>query len=46
MIFFSYIIISFALFVNTEKANYSEKIPDSNFSIDMIHIPGGEFKMG
>ena len=46
MIFFSSIIIPFLLFVNTEKSNYSEKIPDSNFSIDMIYIPGGEFKMG
>ena len=46
MIFFSSIIIPFFLFINTEKSNYSEKIPNSNFSIDMIHIPGGEFKMG
>ena len=46
MIFFSSIIIPFVLFVNTEKSNYSEKIPNSNFSIEMIHIPGGEFKMG
>ena len=46
MIFFSSIIIPFFLFVNTEKLNYSEKIPNSNFSIDMIHIPGGKFKMG
>ena len=46
MIFFSYIIIPFILFINNEKSNYSEKIPNSNFSIDMIYIPGGEFKMG
>ena len=46
MIFFSSIIIPFFLFINTQKSNYSEKIPNSNFSIDMIYIPGGEFKMG
>ena len=45
MIFFISI-IPFLLFINTEKLNYSEKIPNSNFSIDMIYIPGGEFKMG
>ena len=46
MIFFSYIIIPFIFFINTEKSNYSEKIPNSNSSIDMIYIPGGKYNMG
>ena len=46
MIFFRYLIIPFIFFQNTDKLNYSEKIPKSNNSIDMIYIPGGEYKMG
>ena len=45
MIFFS-LIIPFIFFLNTEKSNYSEKIPNSNSSIDMVYITGGEYKMG
>ena len=46
MIFFRYLIIPFIFFQNIDKLNYSEKIPESNKSIDMIYIPGGEYKMG
>ena len=46
MIFFRYLIIPFIFFQNIDKLNYSEKIPESNNSIDMIYIPGGEYKMG
>ena len=46
MIFFRYLIIPFIFFQNIDKLNYSEKIPKSNKSIDMIYIPGGEYKMG
>ncbi len=45
MISLNYIIILFVLFFKTENLNYSEKIPDSNLCIEMIYIPGGEFKM-
>ena len=46
MIFFNCIIIPFIFFFNTEKSNYSEKIPNSNSSIDMVYITGGKYKMG
>lgn len=46
MIFFRYLIIPFIFFQNLDKLNYSENIPESNNSIDMIYIPGGEYKMG
>ena len=46
MIFFRYLIIPFIFFQNIDKLNFSEKIPESNNSIDMIYIPGGEYKMG
>tara|TARA_B100001559_G_scaffold42995_1_gene31785 strand:+ start:300 stop:1214 length:915 start_codon:yes stop_codon:yes gene_type:complete len=46
MIFFRYIIIPFIFFQTIEKSNYLEKIPDSNYSIDMVYIPAGEYKMG
>ena len=46
MIFFRYLIIPFIFFQNIDKSNYSETIPESNNSIDMIYIPGGEYKMG
>ena len=34
------------LFQNFDQRNYSEKIPNSNLSIEMIFIPGGEYTMG
>jgi len=34
------------LFQNFDKSNYSEKIPNSDLSIDMIFIRGGEYTMG
>ena len=34
------------LFQNFDKSNYSEKIPNSDLSIEMIFIQGGEYTMG
>jgi len=34
------------LFQNFDKSNYSEKIPNSDLSIEMIFIQGGEYSMG
>ncbi len=34
------------LFQNFDKSNYSEKIPNSELSIEMIFIQGGEYSMG
>ncbi len=34
------------LFQNFDKCNYSEKIPNSDLSIEMIFIQGGEYSMG
>ena len=34
------------LFQNFDKSNYSEKIPNSDLSIEMIFIKGGEYTMG
>ena len=36
----------FILIFNKPKIDYSQKIPDSDFSIDMVSIEGGDFIMG
>ncbi len=41
-------IIFLAININSQEifVEYSQKIPGTNFLIEMAAIPGGEFKMG
>ena len=48
ILIFRLLIIFLAININSQEifVEYSQKIPGTNFLIEMAAIPGGEFKMG
>ncbi len=45
-VFLLSLLLSFTSFGQTEFKNYTQPIPGSNFTYDMVPIAGGEFQMG